>query len=209
VKRILILDNDIDQISYYKSLLGKLYKVESVNKLFDLERHRDQIDEVDCLIADIYLIDGNFVDWLDQVNPRITEMIPVIVASSEDDLNILRKSYDLGIAEYLIKPFNTNDLLIKLERIFTNKNGNMSSGQVLFENLTVIENKIFSVLLKYQGETVERDDLYKLIWKNVQVSPKTLDVHLSNLRKKTNETPWLIENAGSGWKLIKKTLVQS
>jgi DNA-binding response OmpR family regulator len=136
----------------------------------------------------------------------VMEDVPTIIVSSLDDVETLRNSYEWGASDYLVKPFKKNELIVKLERIVRSKetNGSLSVDNAFVDGLTLIENKIFNYMLQFNGKSIHRDGIYKAIWKKVQVSSKTLDVHLSNLRKKMAKSHWKIESHQDGWKLTKK-----
>lgn len=53
-----------------------------------------------------------------------------------------------------------------------------------FATLTVKELQIFTILFKNFNQYVSRKKIFEEAWKGTNVSTKTLDVHLFNLRKK-------------------------
>ncbi len=198
---ILILEDNQDCIEIYQNMLGEKYKIDFALKLSELKSKLSDPKNYKCLIADLHLPDGHFLNWFSSLD-NWTKNFPIFVVSSEEDIEILRHAFELGIEDYFTKPFKKNELLVKLERVLK-KNRNLQETKDLdpfFDGLTLIENKIFSVLLNNLEKTISRDDLQQTVWKKVQVSPKTLDVHLSNLRKKIIGSKWLIESDDNGWK---------
>ena len=83
-----------------------------------------------------------------------------------------------------------------------------TSGHVLTDcgrldsSLAAKEAGILSVLIERSGECVPRDFLVERLWKNVKVGPRTLDSHVSRLRKRLENVGIQIENIyGSGYLL--------
>jgi DNA-binding response OmpR family regulator len=203
---ILILEDNLDCIEIYKDLLSSNYQLTFVSKIGVLAEPDFNPLLFNALLADMTLPDGKFLDWVMLSKSTIMEDIPTIIVSSLDDVETLRNSYEWGASDYLVKPFKKNELLVKLERILRNKETNVSLNldNAFIDGLTLIENKIFNYMLQLNGKCIHREGIYNAIWKKVQVSSKTLDVHLSNLRKKMANSHWKIESHQDGWKLIKK-----
>ncbi len=199
---ILILEDNQDCIEIYQNILGEKYIIDFVLRLSELKNKLSNQKNYKCLIADIQLPDGHFLNWFSSLD-NWTKNFPILVVSSEEDVETLRHAFELGIEDYFTKPFKKNELLVKLERVVKkNHNHHETKGLDPFlDELTLIENKIFSVLLNNLEKTVSRDDLQQTVWRKVQVSPKTLDVHISNLRKKIIGSKWLIESEENGWKV--------
>ncbi len=78
----------------------------------------------------------------------------------------------------------------------------------LFHHLTLREHQIVFAFLQSKNWILKREDLYKIIWGKVSVHPKTLDVHLFNLRKKLRQVKYDIQLVSIGtWKLVKNAEV--
>ncbi len=160
----------------------------------------------DLIIADLNLKDGNFIQTFSDGDCKLFEQIPLFVVSSTDDPEILTICFDGGAIEYITKPFNKNELLVKLNRAFSrSKNGERRSDQIViagdfvldlstmkvFDNegkattqLTAREMQILSVLSEDFNQATHRKEITKKVWHNVCVGAKTLDVHIHNLRNK-------------------------
>jgi len=206
MKSLLVLEDNSDCIEIYKDILKSLYKLDLIDNLLDLEKIINSESSYHGMIADMYLKDGSFLDWITANNSFILEKVPTIIVSSVDDIQILRTAYEWGAEDYITKPFKTNELIVKLERMLNRGVGPdlKFKGDNFLEGLTLIENKIFNSIMEKKGEAISREELFKNVWKKVQVSSKTLDVHLSNLRKKLHQTDWQIESKDSGWRMVKK-----
>ena len=105
--RILIADDSKMNQQLLSEILGTrydyLYADDGVQALDLLHEHFD----IDLLLLDINMphLDGFGV--LEVMRQRNwTQEIPVIIISSEDDADLIQKAYDLGVTDYIGRPFN-------------------------------------------------------------------------------------------------------
>ena len=105
--KILIADDSMMNRAVLSEILGDeyvyLYAENGVQALEVLEQNLD----VDLLLLDINMpvMDGFGV--LDVMRRRHwIEELPVIIISAEDDVEFIQKGYDLGVADYINRPFN-------------------------------------------------------------------------------------------------------
>lgn len=74
----------------------------------------------------------------------------------------------------------------------------------VFQDLTFKEFKILGLFMSDPGRPVSRQLLISTLWADVKVGPKTLDVHLFNLRRKIRPKGYDLIHQGTGvWKLEK------
>ena len=72
-------------------------------------------------------------------------------------------------------------------------------------NLTLKQLQVLSLFLKSPIRSVNRKDILKKVWGTTSVHPKTVDVHLYNLRKKLGPLGFQINSRGPGrWTLLQK-----
>ena len=151
------------------------------------------------LIADLNLPDGNFLEYLCTEDTSDKIDFPFLIVSSLDDLDTLRGSFEEGALDYITKPFKKNELLIKVDRALedtkTRKGYNydpytqaLSKDGELMAHLSLKEMKLFSLLHEANGKPIERENLYSTLWPQKDVVPKTLDVHIFNMRRKLKKS---------------------
>lgn len=208
--RILILEDNLDCITIYEDILSREHEVSVVNSLKELQQFLStNKKEINLLMADLKLPDGVFLEWITTTRNELMNNLTTIIVSSLEDQEILSSCFEWGAVDYLIKPFRKNDLAVKINKAlgqFNIKKGQFREEDVaaIMEELTSIESKIFQQLLKHPGQFVMREKIMGEVWKKVSVNTKTLDVHLSNIRKKLLQTSWQIEfEDAKGWKLNK------
>ena len=158
--------------------------------------------ESDLVILDVMLPKRNGFDVLREL--RETSKIPVLMltARGEDTERIV--GLESGADDYLAKPFNPRELVARLRAILRrvetptdaddkfkvddvevqiSARSALRNGEDL--NLTSVEFDLLTELLKYAGKVVKKEDLSESVLER-KLSPfdRSLDMHISNLRKK-------------------------
>jgi DNA-binding response OmpR family regulator len=163
---------------------------------------------------------------------NINAEVPIIflTAKAMDDDKI--KGLKLGADDYITKPFNFDELLLRVEAVLrrTKPAKTKSSikadttfdlGSAIFdaENYTVMKNgkelkrltkkeaEILKILCKNEGKIIERGVILKLIWgDDSYFNGRSLDVFITKLRKYFQDESFEIQNIhGVGFKLeVKK-----
>ena len=156
--------------------------------------------DFDLIIIDISLPDGNGFELFDEIH-RLSES-PIIFLTAIDDEDSIVKAFDLGADDYITKPFSMRELLARIRR-FTSKNSAKTSlvtiGEIsvdlesreVYKNgarveLTALEYKIFSILVRNCGKTVTREIILEKIWDIAgnYVNDNTLTVYIKRIRQK-------------------------
>lgn len=220
-KRLWILEDDPESLFVYQQILGLHYLLEEFQTLASLSQsiellQRKTIRSPDLLIADLRLSDGHFLSFLLEDPKNFLRTLPILIISSCDDLNILRDCFNEGVTDYLIKPYQKSELIIKVERMVNQSPQHYGlppppedltyckfkplspceyKSQYPKEALTLLtarELQIFSILFSAKGKAISRRDLTTSVWKKVHVGEKTLDVHIFNLRRKLEATGYQV-----------------
>jgi DNA-binding response OmpR family regulator len=157
----------------------------------------------DLIIADILLEDGHFFKLLNEAD--ISLNTPYMVISGCDDFETIANSFQAGAIDYILKPFNQNEIRAKVERHLINieeKNHESSKSlEALNLDLSVFTNKEVKIIESFnlkEDKTLHRNEIVKIIWKNIAIHPNTLDVHIYNLRKKLKTFNYGIKAIGNG-----------
>ena len=179
------------QISFFKSF-------DEFRRAYNAEKNLPEL-----IIADIMLEDGHFFKLLNESD--MTLNTPYLVISSSDDLDTLRNAFQAGAIDYLLKPFNQNEIKAKVERHLTNieeRNQETSKSlEALNLDLSQFTNKEIKIIESFnikEEKTLHRNEIVKVIWKNIAIHPNTLDVHIYNLRKKLKTFDYGIKAIGNG-----------
>jgi len=171
-------------------------------------------DTPDVLIADLRPQGETILELLRSAPSAGLRPRSLMVVSWVDDLDLVRECFALGAAEYISAPFQTAELRVKVERILRSASSTPAAqadelaldprtltvrlGLRTSDGLTAKEFQILSSLVVTPGRTAARSDILRQVWREARVEPKTLDVHLSHLRRKVERLGLSIHQAGTG-----------
>jgi DNA-binding response OmpR family regulator len=204
-KKLWIIEDLIDLHPVYLSIFDDNNYEISFFQAFDAfsNAYQAERDCPDLIIADMMLQDGHFIQLLNESD--ITLNTPFLVISSSDDIETMRTAFEAGAIDYLIKPFNYNETLVKVERhIFKIIERNQETSKLLDDlklELSQFTNKEIKIVESFnisEDKTLHRNEIVKIIWKNIAIHPNTLDVHIYNLRKKLKPYNYGIKAVGNG-----------
>jgi len=197
-KRIWILEDDPGSQFVYSEILEIRYEIKlfSTLKSFTAAIGDSSLAPPDLVIADIRLPDDSFLNFINQSSGSLP--FRFIVVSSLDDLDALRLCFRHGAVDYITKPFGKSEIIVKVEKIFEaeptspgrgefqvdSKSFTVAKGPLRSAALTVKEFQIITALAEAPERTLDRSMIIGKIWGDINVSQKTLDVHLVNLRRK-------------------------
>lgn len=206
MNRILIIDDDEDLCELVSEYLGvEGFDVKSVH---DGERGLQTIlgESFDLAILDVMLPKKNGFDVLREL--RKTSQIPVLMLTARGDDTERIVGLEIGADDYLPKPFNPRELLARIRAIlrrvrfeedhepFTSEKINVDDLEISMSarsarrdgedlNLTSIEFDLLTALIKEAGKIVKKEDLSrKVLERDLSPYDRSLDMHISNLRKK-------------------------
>ena len=155
----------------------------------------------DLIVSDIMLpgIDGfEFAKNVREVN----KTIPILFMSARDDLGSKQRGFSLGIDDYMVKPIELDELLmrvrallrranIEMERKVTVGNFTMNADAMSASvggeevSLTTREFNIMFKLLSYPNRTFSRAQLMDEFWGlESETSLRAVDVYITKLRDK-------------------------
>lgn len=116
--KILIIDDNMANIL----LLSKMLKIAGYNNIKTLADSREILDTVSKYMPNLILLDFRmpFMDGLEVINTlkSVTgyEDIPVIMISAENDKEYYDKALTNGATDFITKPFNYSDIILKIEK---------------------------------------------------------------------------------------------
>ena len=196
---LLIEDNDSIVSGLKYSLEQEKYKVFSCTNVADTIKFLEENKQVDIAIIDISLPDGNGFDLYQ--NYIKEKNIPSIFLTARDSEDDVVKGLELGVEDYMTKPFSTRELLARIKRnIMKHKNESVitiegvsfdfdkmevsKDGKVI--PLTRLELKILHLLFTNLGKVVRRDYIIEKIWEWTRndVNDNTVTVYMKRIREK-------------------------
>ncbi|SHI77189.1 response regulator transcription factor [Pseudobutyrivibrio xylanivorans] len=158
-------------------------------------------NKIDLIISDIMMpdVDGfEFAKNVREENPNI----PIIFMSAKDDLDSKKQGFRLGIDDYMVKPIDLDELILRIEAIL--RRANISSSNKLsigtFEMdeesmsvtldgeeipFTTKEFQLLFKLLSYPNHAFSRNQLLEeLGGLDNESTPRSIDVFITNIRAK-------------------------
>jgi DNA-binding response OmpR family regulator len=164
-------------------------------------------DEFDLILLDLNLPDADGFTLLAEC--RTMSPAPVVLISGRLGVTDKVKGFDLGAQDYVSKPFEPDELRARLRAMLrrTVDSGETDRALVLgrirldFETqrasirdddgtwtdlgLTPAEHKLLSFFMHHPGEVLSRDSILENVWgRNIHVLGRTVDRHVSSLRRK-------------------------
>jgi two-component system, OmpR family, response regulator RegX3 len=165
----------------------------------------------DLVLLDVMLPDGDGRDLLRQI--RGSSRLPVVMLTARGEEMDRVLGLELGADDYVTKPFSAAELIARVRAVLRrtdearvatpaddtvlevagvrmDPDTHIASRDGEQLDLTVKEFEVLRVLLSRAGKVVKRDDLIREVWDSNWFGPtKTLDVHISSLRKKLGDDP--------------------
>lgn len=169
-------------------------------------KHEARQEPFDAIVLDLNLPDGDGNDLLRALRHDGVR-VPVMIISARDSLAERLNSFDLGADDYLIKPFEIPELLVRLRAIVRRSHGVHEeqlwrAGDIALDEsrmlvtragqpvtLSKTEFALLLTLMKQANRVLTRVELERraLPGADGQGGSQTLDVHIFNLRKKIGE----------------------
>ena len=175
----------------------------------------------DLIISDIMMpeIDGfEFARTVRKVNKRI----PILFMSAKDDLPSKQKGFQLGIDDYMVKPVDLDELVLRVRALLRRANieverritvGNLvldadaMSAEIDGEEVSLTTRKfnIIYKLLSYPKKTFSRAQLMDEFWDvDSDTSLRAVDVYMTKLRNKLSDCDGfkIVTVRGLGYKAV-------
>ena len=202
--KLLIIEDSEETVDLIRLILSN----ESDIKIFDANSIKDSInlikkDIFDIILLDLSLPDGNGTYVCEQVRkfPELYGKPFIIALTADTSQESVNRNLELGCDDYIKKPFDTEELLIRLKKFI--KRLPQNKEVIIYENIklflsnkTVIYNDEFIDLSKNEfellyyfiinkGLLLTRMNILDNVWKeNLDISDKAVDQCLKRLRKK-------------------------
>lgn len=175
----------------------------------------------DLIISDIMMpeIDGfEFARTVRMVN----KTIPILFMSAKDDLPSKQKGFLLGIDDYMVKPVDLDELILRVRALLRRANIEMDRkiviGNLVLDadarsaeidgeevNLTTREFNIIYKMLSYPKKTFSRAQLMDEFWGvDSDTSLRAVDVYVTKLRDKLSKCDGfkIVTVRGLGYKVV-------
>jgi DNA-binding response OmpR family regulator len=188
--------------------------------------HRAVSGEFDVVVLDLGLPDLDGTEALRMI--RSVSQVPVVVATARDDERDIIAVLDAGADDYVVKPYSSDHLAARIRAVMRRSGDDLGDGVLTVGGLSIdldsheatLEGSPLELtartfdLLAYlagrQGKIVTKRELLAEVWRQPYGgADKTVDVHVSWLRKALGETAadpiYLQTKRGVGIRLVDPT----
>lgn len=199
--KLLLIEDELALSEALASLLRTSgYAVDTVASLHSADT-ATRISTYDAVLLDLYLPDGDGLHWLRRWRAG-GHGCPVIIMTARDQVSDRIAGLQGGADDYVIKPFDVQELLARLGAVLRRTQGAASSWLLVGElaldlqgrrvrigmqdvELTAKEWAVLEKLATRPGQIVNKEALDQALYSfDDEVGSNTLEVYISRIRKK-------------------------
>ena len=218
---ILCVDDDDKIRELLKVFLRKNNFSVSIAESVDEAKKLLNLFIFDIIVLDIMMPDVSGTQFLDAFRKENVNT-PVIMLTASSQLDIKTQSYTLGCDDYLSKPFEPMELILRIKKLLNPRVNNIKNdkkyyfGEFIYEsntkklnknnkivNLTTNEEYLLEILINNINKEISREYIGKKL--NIDSNLRSVDVIVARLRKKItsgSNSSFLKTVRGKGYMLI-------
>jgi DNA-binding response OmpR family regulator len=206
-RKILLIEDDLDNQSLLKDILSDKYRVLTAKD--GEEGFRSAIAESpDLILLDLMMPKLDGIETCGLLRSHdVTRHIPVIILTGTSDFEMQLKALDLGADDLLQKPFRPRELIAristKLRRLEETQKpvssircGDLEMDLDRFECrinqnlivLSVLEFNLLRFFVENFNRVLSREKILRAVWREAVVTDRTVDTHMTSLRKKVQNS---------------------
>ncbi len=202
---ILVVDDEEDICEILKfNLESEGYLVDTVTS--GEEALGLKLEQYRLFLLDIMMKGISGFRLADEIRKRRKIETPVIFITARSSENDKLTGFSVGADDYITKPFSVKEVTARIKAVLRRSeketSDDLKKGTIVLsglaldmdqkrlsvdgvkKDLTPIEYQILHILMKNPGRIFGREQLLDSVWKDVQVTDRTVDVHITRLRKK-------------------------
>lgn len=199
---ILVIEDDPTVRTLVKAVLEHRGNSVSIAKTASEGENLAVTNRYDMIILDLRLPDGNGYDVCSTIRSK-NIATPVLVLSAEHETDVKIKVLNAGADDYLTKPFNSDELMARIDAIARRSSGKQEEKELICGELKIdlmsrklilngseinLTNNEFNLLvyfMKNKGRIISQEELAKNVW-DIHFDTQTnyINVYISYLRKK-------------------------
>lgn len=219
--KVLIVDDEQGIREVIKEYcLNESYKVEEASNGYEALEKLDNIKNIDIIILDIMMPKMDGYTTLTEIRKKYN--IPVIMLSARGDEYDKLQSFNMGVDDYVTKPFSPKELIARIKAVLNRKNSNKDYyiyktlkidylGHTVYINnneikLTPKEYELLCFFVQNKGIALSRETLLSKIWGyDFFGADRNIDTHIKTLRNNLGKYRDLIVTVrGMGYKYEEK-----
>lgn len=217
---LLYFDDQLANIECFKELLSGEFEVLGSQDVSLFSKFLEESNP-HAILLDVHMpvLDGHALYQKITAHPLYNNCPVIFISGDESDENIV-KSLKGGGIDFLPRHLSTQEITIRiknkvkffLERSTVLEVGNMEldlnsmkasvAGESL--DLTLLEYRILSWILRYFPNSITREEMIPKVWGKEGVKPGTINTHLTNLKPKIEKWDFKIRFRGESVMIVKK-----
>ncbi|GAB02774.1 putative OmpR family two-component response regulator [Acinetobacter sp. NBRC 100985] len=153
------------------------------------------------LLLDINLPDGSGYDLCEWLRTDQGKDIPILMLTARDTLDDKLKGFSAGTDDYLVKPFDFNELVMRVKALIKRSLGEVSSSKIQIHDLILdsstqtvtragqtielprIQFKLLKILMRNSPKVITKQEIIIELWGDEEPESDALRSHIYNLRK--------------------------
>lgn len=175
----------------------------------------------ELIVSDIMMPEIDGFEFAETVR-RVNKTIPILFMSAKDDLPSKQRGFRLGIDDYMVKPIELDELLLRVRALLRRANieveRKITVGNLVLDadamsaeidgaevNLTTREFNLIYKMLSYPKKTFSRAQLMDEFWGiDSDTSLRAVDVYVTKLRDKLSSCDGfkIVTVRGLGYKVV-------
>lgn len=180
-------------------------------------------EPVNLIVSDIMMPEMDGFEFASEIRKQ-DKSIPILFMTARDDMSAKQKGYSLGIDDYMVKPIEIDELVLRVSALLRRANirneRKLEAGSLVLNEeettaylndqelpLTVKEFNILFKLLSYPKRTFTRAQLMDEFWGyDTESTPRTVDVSITKMRDKLSDCDdvEIVTVRGLGYKAVIK-----
>lgn len=218
---ILCIDDDDKIRELLEIFLNKHnFVVSTAKDAFEGEK-TSELFSFDLIVLDIMMPKKSGIEFLNKFRKTNTS-VPIIMLTANSQLEKKTKSFNFGCDDYLIKPFEPIELVLRINKLLNPRINKLKKSSEFFFGefkynlntkslkknekhigLTGAEQYLLEILVNNLNKEVSREFVIQKL--NLDSNPRSIDVLVNRLRKKitsSGNTSFLKTIRGKGYMLI-------
>ena len=170
-------------------------------RTLDAARHLLKNQHYNLLLLDINLPDGSGYDLCDWLRHEQDLDLPVLMLTARDTLDDKLKGFASGTDDYLVKPFDFNELVMRIRALIKRSLGEVSNSKLQIHDLILdsstqtvsragqslelppIQFKLLKILMRHSPKVISKREIMMELWGDEEPESDALRSHIYNLRK--------------------------
>jgi DNA-binding response OmpR family regulator len=205
-KKILVVDDEAINLDFFEVMLSKLG--------FIVEKASDGIEALEAIkgfLPDLIILDNimpRMSGWeLTKILKKDTKYsgIPIIMLSALDDVKDKIEGFELGVDDYITKPFNFSEVLARIRAVLRNRELfaqiavresrlslaeelSMDMKSNLIDFVKSIDELDTAIALVYRNKEISRDETLSNLLETISVKTLVVRKHIANLDARIEKT---------------------